>query len=87
MNTAEMWLQAQKDGKTYEVVDGDIAYSKEMGLVDKCDFNRPWNLDAWKYWNERGLDELINNEWGEMDNIMTIEEAEEKFGIKIRRQK
>lgn len=84
MNTAEMWLQAQKDGKIYETPDGDIAYSKDMGLVNKYDFNKPWNLDAWKYWDGKGLDELINNEWEEMDNIYTIEEAEEKFGIKIR---
>lgn len=83
MNTAEMWLKAQKDGKTYECIEGDIAYSKTMGMVDKYDFNEPWCLDAWKEEREEGLDSLMNCEWKEMDNVMTIEEAEQKFGIKI----
>ena len=47
MNTAEMWLKAQEDGKVYECVSGDIAYSKEMGLVDKYDFDEVWELTKW----------------------------------------
>ena len=82
MNTAEMWLKAQKDGKYYECVDGDIAYSKDTGLVDKADFS-PWNLDAWQDFGARGLDNLLECKWQEMDNIMTVKEAELKFGIKI----
>ena len=83
MNTAEMWLKAQNDGKIYECVGEDIAYSKDMGLVDKDDFNRPWCLDAWEYKKQYGLDDLMSCKWQEMDNTMTIEEAELKFGIKI----
>lgn len=83
MNTAEMWLKAQEDGKFYHCIDGDIAYSKQYGLTDKCDFNYAWNLNAWKNCDERGLDELLSCEWEEMNNVMTIEEAEERFGIKI----
>lgn len=83
MNTAEMWLKAQFDGKIYECVNGDIAYSKDRGLVDKYDLNTPWGLEAWEHKKNRGIDELMICEWEEMNNIMTIEEAEERFGIKI----
>ena len=83
MNTAEMWLKAQEDGKVYHCIHGDIAYSKQYGLTDKYDFNYAWGLEAWKDYKQRGLDNLMNCEWEEMDNVMTIEEAEERFGIKI----
>lgn len=84
MNTVEMWLKAQNDGKIYECINGDMAYSKEYGLVDKDDFNTPWNLSAWEHCGERGLDELLADcEWEEMNNTMTIKEAERKFGIVI----
>ena len=84
MNTAEMWLKAQKDGKIYECVNGDIAYSKSMGLVDRYDFNYQWNLEAWRDCGARGLDDLMANcDWEEMSNAMTVEEAEERFGIRI----
>ena len=83
MNTAEMWLKAQKDNKIYECIDGDMAYSKKMGLVDKYDFSAHWGLDAWKSNGAKGIDYLLNCQWSEMDNAMTIEEAEQKFGIKI----
>lgn len=83
MNTAEMWLKAQEDGKVYECLEGDMAYSREMGLVDKDNFNEPWGLDAWAAERENGLDSLMECEWKEMDTAMTIEEAERKFGIKI----
>lgn len=83
MNTAEMWLKAQNDGKIYECIDGDMAYSKNMGLVDKWDFDEPWGLEAWKVERENGLDSLMECEWQVMGNAMTIEEAETRFGIKI----
>ena len=84
MNTAEMWLKAQIDGKIYECINGEIAYSKDRGLVDKCDLNTPWGLEAWEHYGAKGLDELMADcKWAEMNNAMTIKEAEEKFGIKI----
>lgn len=83
MNTAEMWIEAQSTGKIYECVDGDIAYSKNKGLVEKDDLTIPWNLDAWRDDKERGLDCLMNCEWQEMNRAMSIEEAEKKFGIII----
>lgn len=84
MNTAEMWLKAQNDGKFYECINGDMAYSKNYGLVDKYNFNEEWGLDSWGQCGARGLDELLANcEWKEMDDVMTIEEAEKRFGITI----
>lgn len=83
MNTAEMWLKAQKDGKIYECIDGDIAYSKQYGLTDKYNFTYPWGLENWKDLGYRGIDDLLNSMWQEMKNVMSIEEAEERFGIKI----
>lgn len=82
MNTAEMWLKAQNDGKIYECINGNMAYSKDMGLINKDDFDDPWSLGAWDWEEQRGLDSLMNCKWAEM-NVMTIEEAELKFGIKI----
>lgn len=84
MNTAEMWIKAQIDGKIYECVNGDMAYSKDKGLVDKDDFRTPWSLEAWGYCGAKGLDELMADcKWKEMNDVMTIEEAEERFGIRI----
>lgn len=84
MNTAEMWLKAQEDGKIYESIDGDIAYSKEYGLTDKFDFYDGWSLEAWGDKDAYGLDDLLSCEWKEMDNVMTIEEAETRFNIRIK---
>lgn len=83
MNTAEMWLKAQEDGKTYECINGDIAYSKENGLFDKITFEG-WLLKAWDCYGACGLDKLLGGcEWREWEEVMTKAKAEEKFGIKI----
>lgn len=83
MNTAEMWLKAQNDEKIYECINGDMAYSKKYGLVDKRNFNDAWGLEAWEGEGAKGIDKLLSCEWKEMENAMTIEEAEKRFGIKI----
>ena len=85
LNTAEMWLKAQEDGKIYECINGDIAYSKTIGLVDKDDFNEVWELSNWDYDRAKALDSLLGDcEWREMsETIMTKAEAEKKFGIRI----
>lgn len=83
MNTAEMWLKAQQDGKVYECINGDIAYSKSTGLVDKYDFNETWELENWDYKGKKAFDDLLGgSEWKEM-RIMTKSEAEKKLGVKI----
>ena len=85
MNTAEMWLKAQEDGKIYECINGDIAYSKAIGLVDKDDFNKVWKLSNWDCDRAKALDSLLGDcEWREMSiKIMTKHEAAVKFGIRI----
>lgn len=85
LNTAEMWLKAQEDGKIYECINGDIAYSKAMGLVDKDNFNVVWQLSNWDCDRAKALDNLLGGcEWREMPiTIMTKHEAEVEFGIRI----
>ncbi len=85
LNTAEMWLKAQEDGKIYECINGDIAYSKATGLVDKDNFNKVWQLSNWDGNRAKALDNLLGGcEWREMPiTIMTKHEAEVEFGIRI----
>lgn len=74
MNTAEMWIKAQEDGKTYYCC--DVKYQKDIGLVEIVT-EEPWPLDAWT-----SLDKLMKEEW-EQYQTMTKSEAEAKFNIKI----
>ena len=74
MNTAEMWLKAQEDGKSYYC--GDVEYQKDIGLVEIGTQER-WHLNAWA-----SLDRLMEEEW-EQYQTMTKSEAEAKFNIKI----
>ena len=76
LNTAEMWLKAQKDGKTYIVKQQTLCYSKQRGLfhATNCHSN----------FNNFTLDKFLSLEWTEMqEEIMTKAEAEKKFGIRI----
>ena len=76
MNTAEMWLKAQEDGKTYIVKQQTLCYSKQRGLfyATNCHSN----------FNNFTFDKLLSLEWTEMrEEIMTKAEAEKKFGIRI----
>ena len=76
MNTAEMWLKAQEDGKTYIVKQQTFCYSKQRGLfyATNCHSN----------FNNFTLDKFLSLEWTEMrEEIMTKAEAEKKFGIRI----
>lgn len=70
LNTAEMFVQANKDGKTYKC--GDMRYNKKNGFHDK-------NYTSWNY-----VDDIFKLEWElKSDNEMTKSEAEAKFNIKI----
>ena len=81
MNTAEMWLKAQEDGKTYIVKQKTLAYSKERGLFYVTDLTSYNYLKDFKNWK---FDQLLSLEWTEMsETIMTKAEAEKKYGIKI----
>lgn len=82
MNTAEMWMKAQNDGCVYECSKYRMLYSKNTGLVDNEDdyYNTTVYLEDF---SGTTIDELMQAEWKYADNVMTIEEAEKKFGIRI----
>ena len=81
MNTAEMWLKAQEDGKTYIVKQQTLCYSKQRGLFYSTDLT-PYN--SLSNFANFTVDRLLSLEWQEMQTeIMTKAEAETKFGIKI----
>lgn len=83
MNIAEMWIKAQQDWKVYECINGDMAYSKATGLVDKNDFDKTWELASWDYKGTKALDDLLGGSaWKEM-KIMTKKDAEKQLGVKI----
>lgn len=85
MNTAEMWINAQKDGCTYECPNEELLYSKKVGLVENDAFNEPVHPSQFESW-EYTFDKLMSFEWKRADGYMTIKEAEEKYGIKIIRE-
>lgn len=75
MNTAEMWIKAQEDGKTYKC--NGMQYNRKKG------FHGPtiglWPAKAFDY-----VDDIFNLDWQlKPDNEMTKSEAEAKFNIKI----
>lgn len=74
INTAEMWLKAQEDGKTYYWE--HVKYQKDIGIVD-IRGERPWPMSAWQ-----SFDCLMNGKWKPYQT-MTKSEAEAKFNIKI----
>ena len=77
MNTAEMWLKAQEDGKTYYSKKADALYSKEFGLVEGEDISQKVSMDDFPT-----FEYLMQSEWEEV-KAMSKAEAEKKFGIKI----
>lgn len=85
LNTAEMWLKAQKNGKTY--VSDYAMYSKATGCVDRKFRNIGLGLGAWATMNnedkKRELDHLMSAKWYEEVPVMSRAEAESKLGVKI----
>ena len=85
MNTAEMWLKAQEDGKTYRISGDDVCYQKDKGLFDK-DNGCVWSLESWDgYDSGKGsFDTLMHEVWEEFEgHFLTRAEVEAKYGIKI----
>lgn len=74
MNTAEMYLAAQKGGRTYRC--RDMLYSAARGLVDRYSAEDV-PLDAFD-----DFDKLMQCQWHD-DVAMTRKEAEEKLGVRI----
>ena len=86
MNTAEMWLKAKEDGKTY--VSDCAMYSKSMGYVSRRYPDSAWGLESWAHSKDneekkRELDHLMSAQWYEEAHTMTRAEAESKLGVKI----
>ena len=77
MNTAEMWLKAQEDSKTYYSKDANAFYSKKLGLVEEENIDETVRIGEFPT-----FEHLMKSEWEEA-KIMTKAEAEEKFGIRI----
>lgn len=77
MNTAEMWLKAQEDGKTYYSKDADALYSKEFGLVEEGDISQKVSMGDFPT-----FEHLMKSKWEEV-KVMSKAEAEKKYGIRI----
>lgn len=79
MNTAEMYLQAQKDGMCYKIINSedyheDFFYQKDKGFFDV--YGDICYVNVWNY-----FDDMMQEEW--VIHTMTRTEAEEKFKVKI----
>ena len=77
MNTAEMWLKAQEDGKTYYSKKAEALYSKEFGLVEEENISQKVSMGDFPI-----FEHLMQSEWEEV-KVMSKAEAEKKYGIKI----
>ena len=77
LNTAEMWLKAQEDGKTYYSKEADALYSKEIGLVEEGDISQKVSMGDFPT-----FEHLMKSKWEEV-KVMSKAEAEKKYGIKI----
>ena len=76
MNTAEMWLKAQEDGKTY--ICNSVLYNKKMGFISATSLD-PWPISAFD-----NIENLMEAQWSlYQEEIMTKTEAEKKYGIRI----
>lgn len=79
MNTAEMYLQAQKDGMCYKIINKekcsiDLFYQKNKGFFDI--YGDTCYTNIWNY-----FDDMMQEQWGL--NTMTKAEAERALGVKI----
>lgn len=76
LNTAEMFIRANKDGKTYKC--GGMRYNKEDGFYNSNN-KMLWSAGSFNYVND-----IFKLNWEpKPDNEMTKSEAEAKFNIKI----
>ena len=76
MNTAEMWLKAQEDGKTY--ICNSVLYNKKTGFISATEL-KPWPISAFD-----NIDTLMEAQWSLYQvEIMNKAEAEKKYGIRI----
>lgn len=74
MNTAEMWIKAQEDGKTYKCM--DMRYNKSLGFHDE-------NKSKWCGYAFNYVNDIFSLQWDVYLEEMTKSEAEDRFNIKI----
>ena len=75
MNTAEMWLKAQENGKIYR--NKDVSYSKETGFINF------WDGTKWPVTCVNDIEKIFFwDDWEEV-KTMTKAQAEKKLGVKI----
>ena len=77
MNTAEMYIKANENGKTYYSGSVDAFYSKEFGLVEAEDTTQKVQIGDFPT-----FEYLMQREWEEV-KAMTKAEAEKKYKIRI----
>ena len=77
MNTAEMYIKANENGKTYYSESVDAFYSKEFGLVEAEDTTQKVQIGDFPT-----FEYLMQREWEEV-KAMTKAEAEKKYKIRI----
>ena len=71
LNTAEMWLKAQEDGKTY--ICNSVLYNKKTGFISATRLD-PWPISAFD-----NIENLMEAQWSlYQEEIMTKAEAEKK---------
>jgi hypothetical protein len=84
MNTCEMVLLADKNGKTYK--SDELYYHKNKGFHDSDGFE--WDYDAFKNFQENGrcgLNAFVHTaDWEEIKKQrMTLKEIEDKLGYEV----
>lgn len=77
MNTAEMWLAAQKDGEVYYSEDAEGFYSQKLGLVEREYINEKIELGDFL-----SFEDLMSYEWQKVV-IMNREEVYQKYGVMV----
>ena len=77
MNTAEMYIKANENGKTYYSESVDAFYSKKFGLVEAEDTTQKVQIGDFPT-----FEYLMQREWEEV-KAMTKAEAEKKYKIRI----
>lgn len=86
LNTAEMWLEAQKTGGYYECTDSNLSYSKELGLVIHDNHGIAWELICLDGGGggAKALDDLLGrHKWKMTGMPISIVEAEKLLGRRI----
>lgn len=79
MKTLEMMNAAKENGKTYKLYGLNIFYNDKHGFI-----GADWNeVMLQEFANQLTFNKFFDFDWSERSSLMTVAEAEEKYGIKI----